>query len=302
MAELIWGNLLHLSCNMWEDRIAPEIPERGYRPYLRCDEPLWDELVERMGAAGLNLLVIDLGDGVRWESHPEIAVEGAWSTGKLRDKLAAARQAGLEVIPKLNFATTHDAWLGDYSRCVSTEPYYRVCAELIAEVCALFDQPRFFHLGMDEEGYACQRYYEYVVIRQLELWWHDLEFLIDEVERGRSRAWVWSDDLWHHPEAFLERMPKSVVQSNWYYGTRFDREVTAAQAYVDLEQHGYQQIPTGSNWSNDENFGLTVKWCREHVAPERLLGFLTAPWRFTLPEHRQHHLNAIDQVVAAMEG
>lgn len=31
---MIWANLLHLSFNMWEDRIAPETPFRGYRSTL----------------------------------------------------------------------------------------------------------------------------------------------------------------------------------------------------------------------------------------------------------------------------
>ena len=33
----------------------------------------------------MNMVVIDLGDGVKYESHPEIAVKGAWSTTELRE-------------------------------------------------------------------------------------------------------------------------------------------------------------------------------------------------------------------------
>ncbi len=298
MADFIWANLLHLSYNMWEDRVAPECPERGFAPYLRCDRGLWTDLTVHMAEVGMNMLVLDLGDGVQWQSHPELAVEGAWTCQELREELVRLRDLGLEPIPKLNFATTHDAWLGPYSRCVSTPLYYEACRDLIAEVVALFDGPRLFHLGMDEEGYDCQRYYEYVVIRQLDLWWHDLEVLVGEVTRNGSRAWIWSDDIWHHHDEFLARMPQSVLQSNWYYATRFDDEVVPARSYVDLETAGYDQIPTGSNWSNDDNFHLTVEYCRRQVAPERLLGFMTAPWRPTLEKHRQHHLNAIDQVGA----
>ena len=45
-------------------------------------------------------------------------------------------------------------------------------------------------------------------MRQFDLWWHDLYFYVDEVEKAGSRAWVWSDYVWHHPELFYERMPK----------------------------------------------------------------------------------------------
>lgn len=298
---MIWANLLHLSYNMWEDRVHPDCPDRGYQPYLRCDDSLWREITSRMADVGFNLIVIDLGDGVRYDSHPELAVENAWSPARLRDELARLRELGLEPIPKLNFATTHDAWLGPYSRCVSTEPYYGVCRDLIAEVIELFDGPRFFHLGMDEEGYDCQRYYLYVVIRQLDLWWHDFDFLVGEVERGGSRAWIWSDYVWHHRDDFLAHVSPRVLQSNWYYGERFDADVVAAESYRVLDAAGYEQIPTGSNWNNPRNFALTAEFCRAHLAPERLLGLMTAPWKPTLEAHREHHLAAVAQVAEVIE-
>ncbi len=87
---MLWGYLIHLSFNFWESHLPPDRPQVAFRvarPHLRCDKPLWDELTERIAEAGGNLLVIDLGDGVRYESHPEIAVENAWSPQQLRDEL-----------------------------------------------------------------------------------------------------------------------------------------------------------------------------------------------------------------------
>jgi hypothetical protein len=298
--DLIWANLIHLSTNMWIDREAPEWDsDHVAKPYLRFDDDLWNELVPKMAQAGFNMVVLDLGDGVRYESHPEIAVEGAWTVSRLRKELARLREVGIEPIPKLNFSTCHDAWLGPYSRMVSTEKYYAVCADLIAEIIGIFGTPRFFHLGMDEETFPHQQHFEYVVIRQFDLWWHDLMFLIEQVEKGGSRAWVWSDYEWHRPDIFFERMPKSVLQSNWYYSESFDTEHTYVKAYLDLEEHGYDQVPTGSNWSCDTNFGDTVKFAKEHIAPERLQGFLQTIWRATTPKWRDAHLAAIAQVAAA---
>ena len=107
------------------------------------------------------MVVIDLGDGVRYESHPEIAVENASPVEQLREELARLRERGLEPIPKLNFSASHDIWLGPYSRQVSTEPYYAVCRDLIAEAIEIFDHPRLFHLGMDEELAHHQRFCEF---------------------------------------------------------------------------------------------------------------------------------------------
>jgi len=300
-STLIWTYLIHLSYNMWADRDLPE-PEAEHvsaKPYLRFDLDLWNELEQKMADAGINMVVIDLGDGIRYQSHPEIAVRGAWMTDQLKQEVTRLRRMGIEPIPKLNFSTAHDAWLGPYSRCVSTDTYYAVCRDLIAEVIEIFDRPRFFHLGMDEETAVHQRNYEYLVVRQFDLWWRDLSFFIEQVEKGSSRAWVWSDYLWHHPEMFWRKMPKSVLQSNWYYGGSFSESVAEVEAYVELDSHGYDQIPTGSNWSAQTNFEGTVDFCVENIAPERLLGFLQTVWRPTLKAYREQHIQAIEQVARA---
>ena len=296
--EMVWAHLLHLSPNMWFDREAPEWGEDyarlTARPYLQCDTGLWNQLLGNMADAGLNMVVIDLGDAVEYQSHPEIAVENAWTVDRLKRELVSMRDMGLEPIPKLNFSACHDVWLGPYSRCVSTDTYYAVCRDLIAEVIELFDRPRLFHLGMDEETAQHQRYQQYVVIRQHDLWWHDLAFLVEQVEKLGVRPWVWSDYLWHHPEEFFKRMPRSVVQSNWYYDTAFDEGIDRVKAYLDLEAHGYDQIPTGSYDKASESFGNTVAYCRQHIAPERLLGFMQTVWRPTLEKYRQRHVEAIE--------
>jgi hypothetical protein len=309
---MIWANLLELGRNMWEDWDVPEPPHmnaRQVRPYMRFDYSLWSDVTNQMATAGMNLVLIDLAEGIRYDSHPELAVEGSWTPAQLRSELARLRQMGLEPIPKLNFSTAHDVWLGEYSRMVSTALYYEVVSELIAEVSSLFDQPRFFHLGMDDENMNQQQYAEYAVVRQHDLWWHDLYFMIEQVEKQGSRAWMWSDYAWNHGDTFFRKMPRSVVQSNWYYSEQFEnfrlpqqkREQKAVDTYRLLEEHGFDQIPTGSNWESPRNFGLTVEYCRQHIAPERLLGFIIAPWGATQEARRVHHESAIQLVAQTMQ-
>jgi hypothetical protein len=115
------------------------------------------------------------------------------------------------------------------------------------------------------------------------------------------RAWVWSDYLWNHRQEFFKNMPKSVVQSNWYYGRSFSRKLHYVQAYLDLQAHGYDQIPTGSNWSCLENFPRTVAFCRRNIDPRHLLGFLQTSWRPTLEVCRQHHAQAIQAAALARQ-
>ncbi len=303
----MWAYLLHLGSNLWVDRVVPgrEQDYICFQPFLRCEAALWRALTAALAASGATAVLIDVADGVRYDSHPELAVRRAWSRPRLQRELARLRRLGLEPIPKLNFSTAHDAWLGPYGRMVSTDAYYAVCRDLIAETIELFGRPSLFHLGMDEETAAHQQLYAYAVMRQHDLWWQDLRFLVDQVERGGSRAWVWSDYLWHHPDEYLRRMPRTVLQSNWYYGASFslDRRRNPAAAYVraylQLDAHGFDQVPTGSNHAHAGNFAATVGFARRHLAPERLRGFLQTAWRPTQTVYRERHLEAIAQLQAA---
>jgi hypothetical protein len=153
---------------------------------------------------------------------------------------------------------------------------------------------------MDEETASHQKKQKYAVIRQHELWWHDLYLYIDAVEGKGSRPWVWSDYAWHHPDLFFKNMPRSVLQSNWYYGTDFGPDSPRVKFYDELDKRGYDQVPTGSNHSNPENFGLTVEYCKGRIDPGRLYGFLTAPWRPTLAPCLGRHKEAIGQVAEAI--
>jgi hypothetical protein len=293
--DKIWACLIHLSFNMWEEYISPHRPFRGFRPDIEVSESLWNDALVKMVSEGMNMVVINLGDAIRYDSHPEIAVNKAWTTTRLRNELQRIRNMGLEPIPSLNFSAGHDTWLKEYSRMVSTEKYYSVCRDLIEEVVDIFDTPRFFHLGYDEETAAHQSHYKYVVVRQDDLWWEDFYFFIEEVQKHGSRPWIWSDYMWHHPDLFFKNMPKSVLQSNWYYGEKFDKEDTYVKAYLDLESHGYDQVPTGSyHAENEKSIMNTVQFCEKNIADKRLYGFLQSFWKPTIEEHRERILKGIE--------
>ncbi|WP_166353000.1 Tat pathway signal protein [Phytoactinopolyspora limicola] len=306
----IWAHLIHISYNMWSD--TPE-PRRvsAYRDAMQFDDRVWYEVTQRMADGGLTMAVLDLGDAIRYRSHPEIALGDAWTVERLTEELDRLRGLGLEPIPKLNFSTSHDAWLGDYHRQVSTPAYYQVCADLIQEISELFGRPRFFHIGMDEETAANQPRSRFVVVRQHELWWEDLAFLEEKVTATGARPWVWSDYAWRHPQEFYWRMSRSTLQSNWHYDLVFtdDNEddrprIQPAQevrgwrylTYLDLDDQGFDQIPAASNYRQAKSFEKTVEFCRRRLDPARLLGFLQTTWLPTVGEFRAHHLAAVDQV------
>lgn len=298
---MIWAYLVHLGFNMWREAEGPIRAEyTNASPVMRFDRQMWNELLEFMVKSGMNTVVIDLGEGVKYESHPEIGAEDAWSVGELRKELARIRCMGLTPIPKLNFSASHDEWLGDYSRCVSSKIYYDVCKDLINEVVDIFDKPPLFHLGMDEEKESHSQYWGYGVIRHGDFWWKDLYFFIDTLERQGVRPWVWSDYVWVRQNEFLNKMPKSVMQSNWYYNEFFDKKEldTYVAAYNVLDRNGYDQIPCGMM----TNIIRTVKYCKDVLAPEKLKGFMQTSWKPTLLARKYIHLAAVDLTRQAREG
>ena len=284
----------------------PKIRHRIRFKELFFDESIWREATARMAKGGLNMALIDMHEGVVYPRHPEIAVKGSWSPEKFRAEMARLRAMGITPVPKLNFSTTHSAWQGEWRYLTSTPAYYTFCDDMIQDVCDLFDTPPLFHLGMDEEIVAGQQHEPFCVIRQGELWWHDLNFLVRAVEKRGVRAWIWSDKQWAVQEEFAKRCPKSVMQSNWYYRQWFDFETIPKErrvhleSFLTLEKAGFDQIPCGSNWACDENIAGLVRFCRKNSAPERLKGFLMTTWGPTLPNHEAKLLRGIDLAAAAM--
>lgn len=320
----IWGLVLHLGTNMWSDvRVADRVMEGPrkwggedgwalYSDVLRFDEAFWRETTARMAAKGLNTIVLDLGEGLCYPSHPELSVEGTWPVAKMKDELRRLRGMGLEVVPKLNFSTGHDTWLQKYGRMVSTKRYYDVCRDVILDTVDAFDGPELFHMGFDEETARHQSTYDYCVVRQGELWWHDCGFFVDTIKSAGARPWMWSDKIWHSHEDFVKRVPKDVLQSNWYYGHIFDPEKVPPEhrervrpyieAFKWLEEAGYDQVPTGMAQPKDDVDGWKHGFaghCAKTIAPARLKGMLNSVWCFTMPHKRDFINKAIDEVAEA---
>ena len=307
--ELIWGYMLKISAHMWDDETTPPsswYSDRFYKENNEVDLETWDNTVKELAARRYNLVLVDVGDGVKYESHPEISAPDAWDKDFLKKKLDEMRALGLTPIPKLNFSACHDTWLKEYRRMLSTPTYYRVCADLIREVCEVFGNPPLFHLGFDEETAPLQADYEMTIVRNGDLWWHDLFYLCRECEKYGARPWIWSDYMWSHLDLFFQKMPKSVLQSNWYYGFFKDfpndeRSRLRIACYELLDQHGYDQIPTGSTWHWTDNMRQTVAHGKAHLSTEHLKGYLIAPWRFTWPSERYRLLDDAERLYIARQ-
>lgn len=319
--------LLHPGLNMWGDwKMPDEVAETDGRKYvpdhIRFDEAIWNETVAHMAARGMNMVVMDLGEFMEFPSHPELAVKGSWSPDRMKAELKRLRNMGLEPIPKLNFSASHDQWLKIYHRMISTPQYYQVVKDVIRDTVEIFGTPRLFHLGWDEERVGYERKKCHFSMRSGELWWKDFLYTVRCAEDCGCRAWVWSDYGWNRNEEYVRRCPKSVVQSNWYYDEelgkysldpKVNKHAHRLVQFQDLEKAGFDQIPCGTNWAGagerwrqkaggDDIIGALVPYCRRKIAPERLLGFMMAPWG-NLEERGEEYdrqMRAIDLFAGAL--
>ena len=336
--DFAWGALLHLGCNMWRDwtpdGVYPKSREEELRmvkegkiefktsriycnrDYMSVDWTCWRGQVDRIRQEGLNMVFIDLGEAYAYPSHPELHVKGSLSPDEMRKELARIRALGLEPIPKLNFSTGHDQWLREYHYMTSTPKYYRVVADVIRDACEVFDGPRYFHLGFDEETFAACGRRQLCVIRSGEQWWKDFLFCAGEAERNGARPMLWSDKICAGREDFFKHMPKSVLQVPWYYGKDFsekyltwdakyeksltwDIQRNLASAILELDRAGFDMMPCTSNWECPEAAEAMVGFCRARVDPRHLKGFLTAPWADCYTEEKPKLLAGIRHFAAA---
>lgn len=296
-------------------KFLPEVKQPDFM--LRCKDEYWKQVTDYAVQKGVNMLIVDLGEGLFYPSHPELAISGTWSVEKMQQEIRRLNSMGMEVIPKLNFSNNHNGWMKDYQHMVSSKPYYEMCKDVLTDISDIFGHPRFIHLGFDEEDdFNLQKRFNYRMMRCGENWWLDFLYVVGIVEDLGSRAMMWSDFGWDHPE-FYTRCPKSVVQCPWYYDDNMNgydpdtisgREKEKVLCYYKLGQNGFDVLGCGSNWvSNfrkqkgvraDEVMGEIIKLTRRAVPEEHLMGFLSAPWDcLDTPEHVRHQLEGVDQLI-----
>ena len=207
------GFLLHVSHYdpVWWRRKAREKP---------MDLKLAGEIIDAMAEAGMNLLVIDVADGVRFKSHPELRRPYSITMGQQKRLADRARKRGLEVVPKLNFAQSHlhghNHWFRPYHRLFDSDEYWDRGFELIDELVETCKPERFFHVGMDEDhDRSCAQYLQAILTLHAGL-----------KERG-LRTVIWKDEQTYaaadvHREksrAAENKLPRDIVQVPWHYNT-----------------------------------------------------------------------------------
>ena len=100
-----WAMLIHFMTNWSYEEgniIGGNNPEKIWispaSPKLRFDYKVYREYLEDMKGCGVNTLIIDVGDALLYKSHPEIAVEGAFTYEEMEKELNYMASMGLSLI------------------------------------------------------------------------------------------------------------------------------------------------------------------------------------------------------------
>lgn len=209
---LVRGFLMHITHYdpRWYSKKGKEVP---------FDLALGLELIDTMAQVGLNLLVIDCADGLKYTSHPELARHYSVPMDTLTQLTQRAQQYGIEVVPKLNFSQSglhrHNHWFRPHNELFDNETYWKSAFEIIDELIDVARPPRFFHIGMDEDHW--RSYEQYVAA---------INTLHGGLQKRHLRAIIWNDSACYWPQAAIHRdkslaaekaIPKDVVQVLWDY-------------------------------------------------------------------------------------
>ena len=310
MKDKIWALMVHLSGDFsgmnWKKWMDTPLTEYFH-------EDVWHKAVNSAADAGMNAIVMEVIDGVQYTSHPEVSRPDAFTQEWLHEQVAYCRERGIALIPKLNFSATHDMWLGEYARMLSTSTYYQVTKDLIEEVYELFEHPAYIHLGMDEEDNKHQKGRDYVAFRQGNQYMKDLRHLVDCVKATGATPWIWTCPLFDMTEDFVKEFGKDdVVLSPWYYNAFRPEHLTPIESRAEyvayynegdyakmnirfveddpflvnfrlkalpLMEYGYKYIPCSSVFNRcDYNTVDLMDYFKKYANDDQILGYIAAPW------------------------
>lgn len=264
---------------------------------------------EVLAPMGINVLILEVNYGFRYESHPELRCRGL-DREHAREITEFCRKHGVRLIPLFN-CLGHQSWgkntsallkrypqfdetphvpadnQGIYCRewCPSHPGVDKVVFDLLDELIDAFDADA-IHVGMDEvflignehcprcKGKDVARLFAGVVNRLHE----------HLVEQKGVEMLMWGDRLldaktfsygkWEASatgsHGAVELIPKDVIICDWHYSLREDYPSVRF-----FQQQGFRVLP--ATWKNPEAAVALIRAARRN-ATEKMLGILFTGW------------------------
>ena len=288
--------ILPLSTNTWKEegcKANVSHPLEVASSSLRFDRALFREYTAYLWECGVNTLILNLGDAVKYESHPEVSLSDALSREDLLTEVNRLREIGFEVIPMLDFSAARDVWLGEYAYMLSTTPYYRVCVDLIDELIDLLE-PKYFHVGMGDESYELQKDFQYAATRRNDIWYHDLYCFTAAIRHDGVEVMLFADKMLENPVEGDKMTPYNFVMCH-----RFDGKLSASRLalYRELTKK-YVQFPTFVGDADEQNLRLWKDYCEKTIPEDKRLGLAVEAHGAIIEECRERFYALADTLRA----
>ena len=250
------------------------------------------ELLDAMKKAGFNMVILDIADGVIYDSHPEMQRHYSVPISELKAFSDRAHELGIEFVPKLNFSRSgrnqHDKWLSphwDQNNFVKVRDDYRQTAtDIIDEIVELCQPIHFFHIGMDEDHH-----------RSLSQYVETITFFHDYLEGKGIRTMVWNDTPYENRDVIAQvhadkmraaepLLPKDIIHVVWDYDLVHEGLVKR------LSDYGFSVLVAPGG-----NPGRIKKW-KKIMEEEGGDGFLFTNWTKCSDENRQKLLDQVESL------
>lgn len=240
--------------------------------------PLVVPLFDLAHGLGYEAVVLELGGNVALKAQAGASAD--WSVEEIRRLVAEAHRRGLEVIPSTSLLS-HPECAPRNPRYVDPamgwrlwEPgAYDYMAEVVAEICQLFGQPRYFHARMDEAWDAVATNSEKLGLRPSDFLDQHIRRVRDICRQNGARLIIWHDMLVTHEEVpfansaggpplncwqAVEQIPRDVIINFWLY----DFEPQHAAGPQFFLRQGFEVWL--SPWLHPAPMGL---WAARHSLP-----------------------------------
>ena len=209
------------------------IPIRGFLLHITHYDPRWWEqkssekpfdlnvgleIIDAMAQAGLNLLIIDCADGIKYKSHPELTRHYSVPMEYLKKIMKHARKYNIEIVPKLNFSQSrfhrHNHWFRPHNGLFDNNEYWEKAFEIIDELIQVCKPCKYFHIGMDEDHDRAHSQYINAIKK-----------LHNGLKQRGMRTIIWNDtaltgSMLVHAEKSLaaeDKIPDDIIHVVWDY-------------------------------------------------------------------------------------